>query len=79
MVFWLPLLAFSLTACSGSSTRHAPDPWATSESGSEAVDAEAAYEGSELAMLSSTRSENGYYGTEAQAEINQILRFLEGQ
>ena len=79
MVFWLPLLAFSLTACSGSSTRHTPDSWTTSESVSAVVDAEQAYGGSEVAMLSSARSENGFYGTDAQAEINQILRFLEGQ
>ena len=30
-----------------------------------------------VVMLRSSQSENGFYGKEVEAEINQILRFLE--
>ncbi len=79
MLRWIAIAGLSLTACGGSSTRVVSDAWpeaAETEAARIAVQATA---GSEMAMLRSTRSENGFYGKDAQAEINQILRFLEGQ
>ncbi len=79
MLRWFAIVGFSLTACGGSTTRVVSDAWpeaAESEAVSNPVQTTS---GSEVAMLRSTRSENGFYGKDAQAEINQILRFLEGQ
>ena len=79
MVYLLPLLVFGLSTCGGSSAHLAPEQWSGSVSSPEPVVEADANAGSAMAMLRSTRSENGFYGTDAQAEINQITRFLEGR
>ena len=77
MVYLLPIFLLSMNGCSSPSAKITPESWSTQDS-SEALQTNATSElGGEFAMLRSSQSENGYYGKEAEAEINQILRFLE--
>ena len=79
MLRWIAIVGLSLTACGGSTTRVVSDAWPEATESEAVSNAVQTTTGSEVAMLRSTRSENGFYGKDAQAEINQILRFLEGQ
>ena len=79
MVYLLPIFLLSMNGCSSPSAKISPESWTSQDSivgleedGSSRTDGE-------FAMLRSSQSENGYYGKEAEAEINQILRFLEGR
>ena len=71
----LPILLLSLTSC-GSANRLAQDRPPGASDGATRI-SQTQVEDPSLMMLRSNQSENGFYGKEAEAEINQILRFLE--
>lgn len=77
MVYLLPILLLGMNGCSSPSAKITPESWSSQESSEVLAINSTSESDGEFAMLRSSQSENGYYGKEAEAEINQILRFLE--
>lgn len=72
MAYVWTAVALLLVSCGNPTTRLALSGSATQEGVEQGS-------GPEMVMLRSTQSENGFYGKDAEAEINQILRFLDGR